>query len=407
MKNIYSTGKKFFSGLYKYNYVNQLKVTESFNKLDVFRVLDSKGKMIDKKFDTIPKDISLKIFKTMAQTRNYDVRFNMAQREGKISFYMTGTGEEAAVTGSVAALEMEDVIYPQYRESGVYVYRGYTIQDLANQLTGNYLDPGKGRQMPVHYTASKLNIQSVKSPLSTQLPQVAGAGYHFRVQNLNKICVTYFGEGSASEGDFHPALNFAATLGSQSLFFCRNNKYAISTPSDEQYAGDGIAVHGVAYGIASMKVDGNDPIAVYHSVKKAREYILEKKKPFVIEAITYRVGDHSTSDYSKMYRTEEEMKKWGNLLNEIGDPIERYLAYLKDKNWMTDNEYKTMIEEVQVDVRESLKKAMATKKPSIDSMFDDVYETLPNILNEQKQEMREHIAKYKDKYDLEQYDKGF
>ena len=278
---------------------------------------------------------------------------------------MTSTGEEAAVTGSVAALDDEDVIYPQYRESGVFAYRGYTVQQLSNQLSGNHLDGGKGRQMPVHYTSVKHNIQCVKSPLSTQLPQVAGAGYHFRVKGLNKICVTYFGEGSASEGDFHPALNFAATLRAQSLYFCRNNSYAISTPSDEQYAGDGIAVHGVAYGIASMKVDGNDPIAVYQAVKEARKYIITNKKPFLIEAITYRVGDHSTSDYSKMYRTDDEMKKWNDMLEKIGDPIERYLTYLKDKSWITDNEYNTMVEEIQAEVRECLKIAMATKKPSI------------------------------------------
>ena len=153
MKNLYSIRKKLFSGLYDYKFTNKLSFIDTFNKFELFRVLDSKGKVLEKKFDDIPKDICLKMFKTMVLTRNYDARFNMAQREGKISFYMTSTGEEAAVIGSVAALSNEDVIYPQYRESGVFAYRGVTVQELANQLAGNYLDGGKGRQMPVHYTS--------------------------------------------------------------------------------------------------------------------------------------------------------------------------------------------------------------------------------------------------------------
>jgi 2-oxoisovalerate dehydrogenase E1 component alpha subunit len=134
---------------------------------------------------------------------------------------------------------------------------------MAHQLCGNYLDVGKGKQMPVHYGSKDLNICTVSSPLCTQLPQAAGAGYKYRINGENRIAVTYFGEGAASEGDFHPALNFAATLRCQTLFYCRNNMYAISTPIDDQYAGDGIAVRGVSYGMPTIRVDGNDVFAIY------------------------------------------------------------------------------------------------------------------------------------------------
>lgn len=147
--------------------------------------------------------------------------------------------------------------------------------------------------------------------------------------------MTYFGEGSASEGDFHPALNFAATLRCQTLFFCRNNMYAISTPIDDQYAGDGIAVRGVSYGMPTIRVDGNDLFAIYFAVKHARELIIKEKRPVLIEAISYRQGDHSTSDFSQRYRDEEEMKKWEHLLEAFPSPISRMEKYLTKKGLIT------------------------------------------------------------------------
>lgn len=138
---------------------------------------------------------------------------------------------------------------------------------MAHQLTSNQHDFGKGRQMPVHYGSKKMNIVTVSSPLCTQVPQASGSGYQFRINNEDRIAVTYFGEGAASEGDFHSALNFAATLRCQTMFFCRNNMYAISTPIDDQYAGDGIAVRGIAYGMPSIRVDGNDIFAIYNACK--------------------------------------------------------------------------------------------------------------------------------------------
>jgi 2-oxoisovalerate dehydrogenase E1 component alpha subunit len=161
--------------------------------------------------------------------------------------------------------------------------------------------------MPVHYGSKELNICTVSSPLCTQVPQASGAGYQYRIKKQDRIAITYFGEGAASEGDFHSALNFAATLRAQTLFFCRNNMYAISTPIDDQYAGDGIAVRGVAYGMPTIRVDGNDIFAIYNACKKAREIIISEKRPALVEAISYRVGDHSTSDFSQRYRDDTEM----------------------------------------------------------------------------------------------------
>lgn len=163
-----------------------------------------------------------------------------AQRQGRISFYMSSTGEEATHIGSAAALKDNDPIFGQYRELGVLIWRGFTIADIMNQCYSNHLDGGKGRQMPVHYGSPKHHFQTISSPLGTQIPQAAGAAYALKMRGLKNVVMCYFGEGAASEGDFHAGLNIAATTEAPVIFFCRNNHYAISTSLEEQYRGDGI-----------------------------------------------------------------------------------------------------------------------------------------------------------------------
>lgn len=260
--------------------------------------------------------------------------------------------------------------------------------------------------MPIHYGSKDINIVTVSSPLCTQVPQASGAGYKYRISGQDKIAVTYFGEGSASEGDFHSALNFAATLRCQTLFYCRNNMYAISTPIDDQYAGDGIAVRGVAYGMPTIRVDGNDILAVYFATQEARKLIMKEKRPVLIEAISYRVGDHSTSDFSERYRDEEEMKKWNDLLKKFGTPIERYEKYLTSRGLLTEDRTKKLRTDAKNAVRDALKNAVGVVFPPVDSLFEDVYENLPPNLIEQREQLREHLRKYPDDYELEKFHDG-
>ena len=410
LKNFLKINRRQFSSsdksfLFSHKFTTELKFRRHAEKFDCFRVMDLDGNIINKPYENIPKEKALKIFNTMVKIHESDIRLNMAQREGKISFYMTCTGEEASVTASCAALDDSDMIYPQYRESAAVLYRGIPLQTMVDHLAANELDKGKGRQMPMHYGYKSINYQTVSSPLTTQLPQASGAGYHYRVENLDRIAVTYFGEGAASEGDFHPALNFAATLQSQCLFICRNNMYAISTPIDDQYLGDGIAARGISYGINTIRCDGNDVFAVYNAVKAAREYIVKNKAPALVEIMSYRGGDHSTSDFSKMYRDEEEMKKWNDYLVKIGNPINRFYSYLVKKNWITEKEYKQITDSAKEEVRECLKTSLKFKKPSIDSLFDDVYENIPVHLLQQKDHLKKHIEKYAEEYEIEKYAK--
>lgn len=238
------------------------------------------------------------------------------------------------------------------------------------------------------------------------MPQASGSGYRFRVKNEDRIAVTYFGEGAASEGDFHAGMNFAATLRCQTLFYCRNNMYAISTPIDDQYAGDGIAARGMAYGIPTLRIDGNDIFAVYAATKRAREIIMKEKMPVLIEAISYRVGDHSTSDFSQAYRNEEEMLKWKKLLKEFRDPIERLEKYMIQNKLIVAGKADELRESARNAVREALKTSSSMPKPDIDQMFEDVYDTVPAHIETQRQELKEHLRKYPNEYNLEGYVDG-
>ncbi len=217
----------------------------------------------------------------------------------------------------------------QYRESGVLLWRGFTIQECCDQIIGNANGSCKGKQMPIHYGSKKLNFVTISSPLATQLPQAVGSAYAFKRKQNELITIVYFGDGAASEGDSHTAMNFASVFDVPVIFFCRNNGYAISTPVKEQYRGDGVASRGPGYGMVTIRVDGNDIFAVYNATKAAREIAVRESRPVLIEAMTYRLGHHSTSDDSTAYRSVDEMNSW----EKDDNPILRFKQYLINKGW--------------------------------------------------------------------------
>ena len=275
------------------------------------------------------------------------------QRQGRVSFYMTSFGEEAMHVGSAAALDPTDWVFAQYREAGVLMWRGFTLANVMNQCYSNERDFGKGRQMPVHYGSSDHYFQTIASTLTTQLPHAAGAAYGLKLlgESGRRIVMCYFGDGAASEGDFHAALNMAATRGCPVVFFCRNNGYAISTSVAEQYKGDGIVSRAAGYGMRSMRVDGNDVFAVFNAVKEARRLAIANQEPVLIEAMSYRVGHHSTSDDSTVYRTAAEV----DLHKRFDNPIDRLAQYMRAKQWWSDEEEKALHASLRAQVLSQLK----------------------------------------------------
>ncbi|CAG5002717.1 unnamed protein product [Parnassius apollo] len=383
-------------------YVTEMKFLNenSYDLIPIYRVMDKNGDIIDSREDpNIDKDTLLHMYKTMVQLSQMDKILYESQRQGRISFYMTNYGEEGIHVGSASALSHRDLVFAQYREVGVFLYRGMTITELVNQCYGNYEDPGKGRQMPVHYGSKQHNIVTISSPLATQMPQAVGAAYALkRVPNNDRCVICYFGDGAASEGDAHAAFNFAATLDCPVIMMCRNNGYAISTPTSEQYRGDGVASRGPALGIRTVRVDGTDALAVHNAVRRARELALDNK-PVLIEAMSYRVGHHSTSDDSTAYRPVEEIQKW----TKEESPIQKLRLYLERKGFWDADAEKQCVKEARDTVVRTMQEAEKKKRPHWKEMLEDVYYDMPPSLQKQMNQMEKHLEKHSEHYPLSQY----
>ncbi|XP_064157177.1 2-oxoisovalerate dehydrogenase subunit alpha, mitochondrial [Anguilla rostrata] len=348
----------------------------------------------------LPQETVVDFYKSMTLFNTMDRILYESQRQGRITFYATNFGEEGTHIGSVAALDPTDLVFGQYREAGVLLYRGFPLDLFMAQCYSNADDLGKGRQMPVHYGSKDLNFVTISSTLATQIPQAVGAAYAIKRASSDRAVICYFGEGAASEGDAHAGLHFSATLDCPIIFFCRNNGYAISTPTSEQYRGDGIAGRGAGYGIASIRVDGNDVFAVYNVTKEARRRAVAENRPFLIEAMTYRVGHHSTSDDSSTYRSLDEVSYW----EKQDHPIGRLGRYLATRGWWGEEEEQAWRKEAQRRVMEALQKAEGRPKPHPDLLFTDVYQEVPPHLEKQKGAMWKHLKEYKEHYPLELYE---
>jgi 2-oxoisovalerate dehydrogenase E1 component alpha subunit len=379
--------------------------------MPTFRILDPNGNIIDPNYTPdISDEMLIKMYNDMLTVSVMDPIFYQLQRQGRLSFYMQSDGEEGIAVGSAMALNSDDVIFAQYREVGVFMARGFTLTDICNQLVANKHDPGKGRNMPVHYGSKELNIHTISSPLATQIPQAAGAAYALKLQHLQnpasvpkRVVACYFGEGAASEGDFHGALNLAATRNCPVIFVCRNNGFAISTPTLEQYRGDGIASRGVGYGIDTIRVDGNDIFAVWEVMKQARELALSgDMRPVLIEAMSYRVSHHSTSDDSSRYRPHGEVEKWRRRDN----PLVRLRKYLEVKGLWSQEKEQEAVQRLKAEVKATLKNAEKEKKPPLRAMFEDVYEEITEEQRDQIRTLKDIVKRYPDEYNVQDFEGG-
>ncbi|WP_107851621.1 thiamine pyrophosphate-dependent dehydrogenase E1 component subunit alpha [Oceanimonas marisflavi] len=352
--------------------------------IPTFRLLKDDGHLYaDATAPELDKKQALAMYRSMVTTRLLDERMLAAQRQGRISFYLQSLGEEAQAVASAAALAPEDMILAQYREQGALLHRGFTLDQFMNQLFSNEDDLGKGRQMPVHYGCRELNFMTISSPLATQIPQAAGYAYGQRLAGDDAITLCYFGEGAASEGDFHAGVNMAAVLKAPVIFFCRNNGYAISTPASEQFVGDGIASRAVGYGIRTLRVDGADALAVYEATRQARQLMLEDPQPVLIEAMSYRLGAHSSSDDPSGYRSQQEEERWRKR-----DPIGRYRLWLQHRGWLNEDEDRRQHDALRRQILEALKQAEKKPKPTLESLVEDVYAAVPVHLQRQLERLK-------------------
>ncbi len=341
----------------------------------LIRVMDDQGTPVGPWNADIPVEILKKGLRNMVLTRVYDDRMYRAQRQGKTSFYIKCTGEEAISVAAALALEPDDMCFPAYRQQGLYLTRGCPLLTLMGQIYSNTLDPLKGRQMPIMYSAREQSIFTISGNLTTQYPQAVGWAMASAMSGDTRIAATWVGDGSTAEGDFHYALTLAAVYHAPVILNIVNNQWAIS--SFQGIAGGEeapFAARGVGYGLPALRVDGNDFLAVYAATQWAAERARANLGATVIELFTYRAEGHSTSDDPSRYRSTEEGKKWP-----LGDPIDRLMKHLIKRGAWSEAEHTAMEEELITLVKSTQKEAEAAgtlgqgKTASPKTMFEDVF----------------------------------
>jgi len=350
------------------------------------RVLDDEGRAVGPWVPPIDADRLRRGLRAMLKTRAFDARMLIAQRQKKISFYMQCLGEEAIATAHSMALEAGDMCFPTYRQQGLLLARDdIPMAEMMCQLMSNARDPLKGRQLPVMYSYKRAGFFSISGNLATQFIQAVGWGMASAIRGDTRIASGWIGDGSTAEADFHTALTFAHVYHAPVILNVVNNQWAIST--FEAIAGGEAATfagRGVGCGIASLRVDGNDFLAVYAASRWAAERARANLGPTLIEWVTYRAGAHSTSDDPSRYRPADDWKHFP-----LGDPIERLKQLLIGIGEWSDAQHEQARAEAEAQVIEAQKEAerfgtlQNGQIPPIASMFEDVYREMPWHLREQ------------------------
>jgi pyruvate dehydrogenase E1 component alpha subunit len=352
-------------------------------KIELQRVLDDEGQVVhpEREPQIAPADLRT-MHETMLRVRFLDERLLRLQRQGRIGFYLTATGEEATHVGPAWALRPSDWIYSSYREIGSAFYRGYPLRTFLCQLFGNSEDPVRGRQMPVHHSARAQNFVSISSPVGTQIPQAVGTAMAARIAGKDDVALAYFGDGATSTGAFHVSCNFAAVRKAPCIFLCRNNGWAISSPKSVQTVTPTFAQKAIAYGMPGVLVDGNDVLALATVTAEAAARARRGEGPTLIEARTYRRGAHSSSDDPSVYRDPGEPRAW-----ESHDPIARFRRYLVDRKLWSDEDDARFRTNIEAELGKLLAEVEPLPPPTQASMFEDVFEQQPWHLREQAAEL--------------------
>ena len=310
------------------------------------------------------------------------------QRQGRLSFYMKCLGEEAVSVGAAMAMENRDIVIPSYRQQGLLFVRGRNMVDMISHCITNSNDNVKGRQMPVHYSWKEGNFVSISSPVGTQFPQAVGAAMAFAYRGEDSIACSWLGEGTSAQGDFHYGLNFASVYRAPCVLVVVNNQWAISTHRNLAHGGPSFAARGIPYDVASMRVDGQDFLAVYAAHKWATDRARAGYGPTLLEMYTYRGDSHSSSDDPSIYRPGNEYDSWP-----LGDPVDRLKAHLMKLGEWDDEKHSALEEQCTKEIIAAYKEAEThgTLKdgpfPSVSTLFEDVYEKEPWHLLEQRGEV--------------------
>jgi pyruvate dehydrogenase E1 component alpha subunit len=351
----------------------------------MLQVIKADGEFDPKVEPDLSHEDLLKMHRYMLTVRKFNEKGMSLQRQGRIGFFMESTGQEACQIGMSYTLSAVDWAFPSYRDPGTCLVRGVPMGTLWDQIMGNSADESKGRQMPVHWSFRQWKIVSLASPISDKLLHAVGVAYAAKYRGEKSVALASFGEGATSQGEFHAAMNFAGVYKTPVVFFCENNQYAISLPVRRQTASESIAIKAEAYGFEGVQIDGNDILAVYKATKSAVDKARSGGGPTLIEAITYRVGAHSTSDDANIYRSAEEVELWRKR-----DPIVRFTKYLINKGIINEQENAKFLEQIDSEMTKVIKEREAIPPPAPSTLFTDVYSEMPWHIREEAEEfMRE------------------
>lgn len=355
------------------------------SRYPIHQVLKADGSLVAKGEEPMIRDAELKsVYATMVKVRALNERGMNLQRQGRINFYIGSEGQEAVHVGAGAALKSEDPYFPHYRDPGVAILRGATMTDIVHQLYGTSKDLVKGRQMPNHFSFKAQEFFSISSPLTTQVPQAVGAAYAIKLKREPRVVMTSFGDGSTSQGDFHVGLNFAGVWKVPCVFLCNNNQYAISVPVEKQHAAETFAQKAEAYGFEGVRCDGNDVLAVYMTSKAAVDKARHGGGPTLVEAVTFRMGPHSSSDDPKRYVPPARLEEWKSR-----DPIHRLRLYMEKIGVWNQHAEDDLYAGIKAEIQAAVEDAEKTPMPDLATMFEDVYATVPWHLEAQLKELKE------------------
>lgn len=354
----------------------------------IIRVLNDEGQAVGPWAGALTDEELAEGLRHMMTLRAFDARMQLAQRQGKTSFYIQHLGEEAISCAFRKALKPGDMNFPTYRQAGLLIAGGYPMVQMMNQIYSNDQDPLKGRQLPIMYASKEYGFFSISGNLGTQYIQAVGWAMASAIKNDIRISAGWIGDGSTAESDFHAAMVFASTYRAPVVLNVVNNQWAISTFQGIARGGAAtFAARGHGFGIPALRVDGNDYLAVHAVAKWAVERARLNLGPTLIEYVTYRAGAHSTSDDPSAYRPKTDSVAWP-----LGDPVVRLKNHLIARGLWSEDRHKQAEAEVMATVIAAQKEAEAHGtlhqggKPSARDMFEGVYAEMPPHLRRQRQQ---------------------
>ena len=345
-------------------------------KKKVFQILDSEGHVVNPSAEpTISKETLLKMYETMTLGRIADIKAIQFQRQGRLLTYAPNMGQEAAQIGPMAATTKNDWLVLAFREFNAMLYKGVTLEQYFLYWYGNE----KGS----HFDEG-VKVLPVNVPIGSQISHAAGLAYAAKIQKKDEVAIVYIGDGGTSHGEFHEGLNFGSVFHVPMIVIVQNNHWAISTPREKATKAETLAQKAIGYGIPGIQVDGNDVLAMYVATQEAIKWAKSGKGPVLIEAVTYRMGPHTTSDNPKIYRSDEEVEAWA-----VKDPLKRFKNYLLNKKLITEDSDQALNESSNQLVLDTFKKVEESGFVSLEEVFEHTYETLTPKLKEQYNRLKQ------------------